>query len=734
MGVVYKAEDTRLHRFIALKFLPDEMAHNRHALERFQREAEAASALNHPNICTIHDIGERDGQPFIAMEFLDGKTLKYGISGKSLPLENVLDLAIEIADALDAAHAAGIVHRDIKPANIFVVVRKSSSEGADPEIQRGHVKVLDFGLAKLSHLDEGFDTSRATASADGQLTLPGTALGTIGYMSPEQARGEAVDGRTDLFSFGAVLYEMATGQLAFPGNTTAVILDAILNRAPIPARELNSATPAQLDEIITKALEKNHKIRYQHASEMRSDLQRLKREATSGDTVVVSREQQALGSITTAPSVAAAASVRPAAAQTASVPSATAHRRSLKWAAITGAAVALASLAVAGWLYFARRAHALTNKDTIVVGDFDNSTGDPVFDNTLRQGLAIQLEQSPFLNILPDRKVSETLKLMGRSTDQRLDEKTALDLCQRTQSAAVFDGSIASLGSQYVIGLRAVNCSTGDFLAQEQVTASGKEKVLKALDAGATRLREKVGESLGTVKRFDTPIEQATTPSLEALQAYTLGRKTIVEKGDWAAAVPLLQRAIRLDSNFAVAYASLGQSYANLGETSLASENTKKAYEMRERVSEREKFYIESHYYSIVTGDLEKARQVYELWAQTYPRDMVPRNNLASVYGYLGQNDKSLAESREAFRLDPASGGRSSYLALNRLEEAGATAKEAQATKLDSPGLRFYLYQLAFLQDDAIGMAQQVAWAAGKPGIDHELLALEADTAAIPDG
>jgi eukaryotic-like serine/threonine-protein kinase len=691
MGVVYKALDLKLHRHVALKFLPEILSHDADALERFRREARAASTINHPGICTIYDICEHEEKPFIVMELLEGSTLAQRIGGRPLPAEQALSFGADIADALAVAHARGIIHRDIKPANIFVT-------------RDGRAKILDFGLAKLH---PQMSAGAGAFSTLDDLTVPGVPLGTFAYMSPEQVRGEDLDARSDLFSFGVVLYEMVTGVLPFRGESMGVIAAAILNSTPVAPVRMNPDIPPKLEAIIDKALEKDRKLRYQNAADLRTDIERLKRDSDAGHR----------GSAT--------AQVGPK-----SAPQSTRFR----WIAIISAMI-LVGLGLVGWLFFSRKAHALTDKDTIVLADFTNTTGDAVFDDSLRRGLSVQLEQSPFLSIISDQQVQQTLRMMGQKPDAKLTPEIARELCQRTGSAAVLDGSIAQVGTPYLITIRALNCATGKTLASTEAQASDKSQVLEVLGKTTSDIRNKLGESLKTVEKFDTPLEQATTSSLEALKAFSSGYHIHTSAGD-AAAIPFYKQAIELDPNFALAYEWMGLSFNGLGQPSTDAYYTRRAYELRERTSGPEKYFISARYQKQVTGNVEKAEQACRLWIQAYPRDALPHIYLSgAILPVTGQYEKAVEEGKEAVRLNPDSSPAYyvpifNYIALNRLDEAKATYGQALERKMSHPYFHYAMYQIAFLRNDRAAMADEVKWAVGQPGAEDILLALEADTAA----
>ena len=729
MGEVYLAQDTKLERQVAIKVLHAHLALRRDRMSRFVQEARTASALNHPNILTIYEIDETDAGYFLATEFIDGETLRQHLKTTQLKIAEVLEIAVQVASALSAAHAAGIIHRDIKPENIML--RRD-----------GIVKVLDFGLAKLTEDQDLSDIDHEAETRALVNTEPGMVLGTAGYMSPEQVRGFELDVRTDIWSLGVMMYEMVAHGAPFVGETKSHVMVAILDQEPTPLTTFAPSAPAELQRIVRKALSKERDERFQTARDLMIDLKNLHRELDlqseleRSGTLYRTDAPTYTGSAATTQTInmAPTATTETGARQTSSAEYIATeihrHKKSVIFAA------ALATVAIVSLILFLqfRGTRALTEKDTILLTDFVNTTGDPVFDGTLKQALAVQLGQSPFLNIFPDDHMRGALALMKRSPDELVTRDIGREICQRQGLKAMIVGSIASLGNHYVVTLEGINVQTGDAIGSEQAESENKEQVLQSLNEAAMKLREKLGESLQSIKKFDAPIQEATTFSLDAFKSFSLGVEQ-QSKGKFLEAIPFFKRATEIDPNFALAYARMASIYYNSRQYDLAAEASQKAYELRDRVSERERLYISSGYYDNVTGELERYLETLNLWKRTYPHDAAPHNNLALKFNELGQFDKALEEARESIRLNPnsASGyslSAAAFVGLNRFDEAREIIGQALAQKLETTAMHRTLYRIASVGGDVTTMEQQIQWAKGKPD-EYVAQNWQAETAAF---
>lgn len=709
MGEVYLAEDMKLGRKVAIKILSEEYTTNKDRLQRFEQEASAASNLNHPNILTIHEVGTDDGRHYIATEYIDGLTLRRKALASHLEVSEILDIAVQVASALEEAHAAGIVHRDIKPDN--VMVRRN-----------GYVKVLDFGLAKLT---ETVDRSPADAEASTRVfvqTDAGVVMGTSHYMSPEQARGKPVDARSDIWSLGVVVYELVAGRTPFEGETSTDVIVGITQKEPPPLARYAPNVPAELDWIVMKALRKDREERYQTIKEFLTDLRRLKQRLEFETELERSSVPGIYSTVKSGDVVAPTTPERAVPTRTVShVSSAEYIATEIKRHKVAAAILAILLLAgtAAGFYFYYNRAKPLTDKDTVLLADFVNTTGEPVFDGTLKQALAVHLGQTPFLNLFPEERVRETLRFMGRSPDERITRDIGREICERQGIRALLTGSIASLGSHYNITLEAVNPRSGVAFASEQIEAESKEKVLSALSTAAWNLRKKLGESLSSMQQYDVSIEQATTSSLDALKAYAMANEER-SKGNARASLGFYKRAVELDPNFAMAYARIGVHYANQQEMEAGKEYVQKAYDLRDRVSERERLYIIEKYYTYIAGDTDKTIETLQTWAKLYPNDFIPHNNLSLNYKLLGRYEEALKEGLEAVRLSPNNISArdnllSSFMGLGRIDEAEQTAKEMERINPESLAAHFPKYVFAFLRRDQAGMDREVEWAKGKP-------------------
>jgi serine/threonine protein kinase len=705
MGAVYLADDTRLRRQVAVKLLPASMTSNPDRVRRFQREARSVSALNHPNIITVHDFGELDGRFFIVTEYVPGRTVRELIRAADVPLNQILDLTIQAASALEAAHQAGVIHRDIKPENLML----------RPD---GYVKVLDFGLAKLTGQasdDDEFRTRETVGGADFE-TRAGVVMGTVNYMSPEQASGQKVDARSDLFSLGVVFYELLTGHRPFVGTTLNHVLVAILDQPPPLLDQFIKDAPTALQQIIDRLLAKNREQRFQTAQELLTELRAL-RDELPGDTQL-QRRAGSEQTIVTGEYLRAATGSHQIKTGSNSWPG---RLKSFRLPVV--AAVIL--LAAAAWFFYNRSLNhpALTVKDTILLADWQNLTGDPIFDGTLKQGVAVQLAQSPYLNIFPEERARETLRLMGRSREQAQEEKitreVGREICQRRGIKALLVGTIASLGHNYVITLEMINSRSGEVIASQQTEAESREQVLKALGQAATRLRSKLGESLASIDQFNAPIEQATTASLEALQDFSVGVE-LQRRGQQDRAIPFFKRATERDSEFALAHLRLGVSLRDLRNLASGNKQLERAWQLRHRVSERERLSIAATWHRYITGELDRRLEATLLLTQTWPQDAGAHHIHGNSLVITGQYKQAAETYRTALQLDAdyalsRANLALSLIGLNQFDEARAAIAEGQKRGAEISGFHNRLFLLAFLNGDAAEMNRQAEWYVGRP-------------------
>jgi eukaryotic-like serine/threonine-protein kinase len=610
MGQVFRAVDTRLGRAVAIKITYQQFS------SRFEREARAISSLNHPNICILHDVGPN----YLVMELVEGETLAARLKQGPLSIEMVRHYGGQIAAALAEAHAKGIVHRDLKPGNIMIA--------------KSTVKVLDFGLA--------------TSGEDEPLTTSRMVMGTPAYMSPEQREGKPTDARTDIYSFGCVLFEMSTGAR----------IGSQRRRLPSP----------KLEKIVSRCVQEDPADRWQLVADLEPEL----------------------------------AGISPAAAP---------------WKRIVAGAAALAAVSAGAWFYL-HRPPKLADKDTVVLADFVNNTGDPIFDNTLRQGLAIQLEQSPFVKIMDDGRMQSVLRRMSLPRNTRFTDQIAHEICVREGAAATIDGTIASLGKKYVLTLQAITCQDGATLAREQIQVEDKEHVLSALGTAAATMRGKLGESLNSIQKPDRPPEQATTASLEALQNYTAGHAEM-EKSQTVAAIASFQRAIAIDPNFAIAYYHLSVAFDNAGDMASSRKYAKQAFRLVDRVSEYERAQIVPAYYR-VTGEVYKEIDALQLSIRNYPQRWEFPNQLGVRYVDLGQYEEGLKQGLEGTRAQPNieppyRRQLDAYICLDRLPEARQLAERLRTNGLDGPRIHQRFLEMAYVEEDQTAISREIRWFAGKP-------------------